>query len=262
MQPVLFISHGAPTLLTETSASNTFLRKLGTDLLAANPRPKAILCISAHWTTGEPQITQAERAELIYDFYGFPQELNEFRYPVLGNPFAAKQVIHTLQEAGFPCSGNETRGLDHGAWVPLSLMFPQADIPVLQISVQPSHSALHHYKLGEALRALRSEGYLVIASGSATHNLRVFRGQSIDSPLQPQAKKFLDTFLPLAQKGDVKTLLEWRDRIPEARWNHPTPEHFIPFFVAMGAATNPKATLLHSDIEYGFLSMASFAWYD
>ena len=262
MQPILFISHGAPTLLIDGSSTNQFLRNLGEMLSKEQPKPKAILCVSAHWTTSELQVTQADRAELLYDFFGFPQVLYQFRYPYQGSPLAALEVMRTLTDAGFICSGDKTRGLDHGAWVPLALMYPHADVPIVQISVQPSHSALHHFKVGESLRALRNEGYLIVASGGLTHNLRAFRGQELDTPIMPQAKKFLEHFLPLAQKGDIETLMQWREQIPEARWNHPTPEHLLPYFVALGAAHNPKAELLHSDVAYGFLSMATLIWRD
>jgi len=176
--PSLFLSHGAPTLpLTDTPA-RSFLQQLGHML----ERPKAILVISAHWETAVPTVSAVDSNETIHDFGGFPRALYDMRYPAPGSPHFAARVSEHLRAAGFDCNVDRRRGLDHGAWVPLLLMYPQADIPVLQLSVQPHLGPEHHLRVGRALAALRQEGVLIIGSGSFTHDLSEFRGHSPNDP--------------------------------------------------------------------------------
>src|SRR5687768_16572976 len=165
--PAVFVSHGAPTLAVEENDTTVFLKELGGRL----GRPKAIVCVSAHWNTGEPAVSAAERPETIHDFGGFPQELYRIRYPAPGAPALAARVAELLDDAGVECAVSHERGLDHGAWVPLRLMFPEADVPVTQLSIQPRKDPRHHFKLGRALAPLREEGVLLLATGSVTHNL-------------------------------------------------------------------------------------------
>src|ERR1044071_8672137 len=172
--PAVFVSHGAPTLALEQNDTVEFLKRLGGEL----GRPRSILCVSAHWNTESPVVSAAERPETIHDFGGFPQELYRMRYPAPGAPKLAGRVRELLGEAGLPCPVSPTRGLDHGAWVPLKLIYPNADVPVTQLSVQPLLGTEHHLRLGRALAPLREEGVLVLATGSATHNLsRIGRGE-------------------------------------------------------------------------------------
>jgi 4,5-DOPA dioxygenase extradiol len=157
--PALFISHGAPTLPLEDSPARRFIEGLGNDL----PKPRAILAVSAHWETARPTVSAVERPETIHDFSGFPQALYRLRYPAPGAPDLAQRVVGLLGAKRIVADIDRTRGLDHGAWTPLILMYPQADIPVTQLSIQPDQGPEYHWRIGEALRPLRDEGVLVVA---------------------------------------------------------------------------------------------------
>src|SRR5215207_5313154 len=165
--PAVFVSHGAPTLAVEEHAAVEFLKRLGGEL----GKPESILCVSAHWNTEAPTVSGTERPETIHDFGGFPEELYRMRYTAPGAPNLAGRVRELLGEAGLACTVSPARGLDHGAWVPLKLIYPEADVPVTQLSVQPLLGAEHHFLMGRALAPLRQERVLILATGSATHNL-------------------------------------------------------------------------------------------
>jgi len=258
--PSLFLSHGAPTLpLTETPA-RTFLAGLGTQL----PRPKAILVISAHWETAEPEVNAVAGNETIYDFYGFPRPLYELRYPAPGAPELAQAIAARLAAAGLPTAIDRNRGLDHGAWVPLLLMYPDADIPVLQLSIQTERGPKHHLALGRALAPLREEGVLIIGSGSFTHNLAEFRTRrpELNAPSLPWVDAFADWVHEAAISGRVDDLLDYRSLAPFAHKNHPTDEHFLPLFAALGAAgEGARAERLHNSANYGVLRMDVYAFH-
>lgn len=256
-QPTLFISHGAPTLPLEHGPTTTFFHQLGQTF----PRPNAIICVSAHWYTESPAVSIAPTMETIYDFYGFPDALYQIKYPAPSAPALAQKVATMLKDAGFAIESDPTRGLDHGAWVPLSMIYPQADIPVFQLAVQPQESTEHHFKMGQALQSLRDENILILASGGATHNLSDFRGQSAETAGYDYALKF-DAWLKNAvTTGDVDSIWDYRKSAPEARRNHPTPEHFLPLLVALGAAGDqPVGKIIHDGFTYGMLSMAAFRW--
>jgi 4,5-DOPA dioxygenase extradiol len=259
--PSIFVSHGAPTLALSPEPARDFLAGLG----AALGRPKAILCASAHWETPEPAVSAAERPETVHDFYGFPEPLYRLRYPAPGAPALAARVVELLAAAGLPCARDPAQGLDHGAWVPLLLMYPAADIPVAQISIQmpPAREAgpAHHLALGRALAALRQEGVLVLGSGGATHNLGEFRGQPPEAPPAPHVRAFDAWLAQAAEAGDEAALLDYARRAPEARRIHPREEHILPFFVAFGAGgRGAKGRRLHASYSHGVLSMAAFAF--
>ncbi|GMQ90073.1 MAG: class III extradiol ring-cleavage dioxygenase [Gammaproteobacteria bacterium] len=255
--PGIFVSHGAPTLLLEKGPTQDFLAGLGAML----PPPRAIVCISAHWETTNPRVTGAARPDTIHDFYGFPDALYRMRYPAPGDPALAARIAKLLQEAGFEVDMDESRGLDHGAWVPLMLAYPQADVPVVQLSIQIPRGTRHHLEIGKALAPLRAQGVLIMGSGGATHNLAEFRGQALDaSPLQYVIE--FDTWLENAiVTGDQCALLDYEGSAPSARRNHPTAEHFLPLFVALGATSEETSgRKLHGAFTYGVLSMAAYAW--
>ena len=254
-QPSLFVSHGSPTLPLEQSAATDFLRRLGPSL----DRPEAILMVSAHWDTERPAVSGAERPETIYDFYGFPPELYRLQYPAPGAPKLAQRVADLLAERGFSTDIDPERGLDHGAWTPLILAYPQADIPVTQLSIQSRLGPAHHVRLGEALRPLRDEGVLIIASGGATHNLRELSRQRGNPEPQPWAAEFNDWLAGALQSRRMDDLANYRGQAPQAVRNHPTDEHLIPLFVALGAG-DPGGTTqrLHSSIESGVISMDAY----
>lgn len=253
--PSVFISHGAPTLVADHSRTVDFFRELAARL----PRPRAVLCVSAHWETAQPTLSAAERPETIHDFHGFPPELYELAYACPGDPALARQAHGLLAAAGFDAQTHPSRGLDHGAWVPLSLAYPDADIPVVQLSVQPQRDAAHHVALGAALKPLRSD-VLIFCSGSATHNLREFRGQPLNAAPPPYVLEFDAWLMDAVTHGDTAALVDYAARAPHARLNHPTPEHFLPLHVALGAADNAAGHALHHEFNYGILSMAAFAW--
>ncbi len=254
--PSIFVSHGAPTLVLEDSSTNRFLRALGPQL----GRPAAVLCVSAHWETPHPTVGASAAPPTIHDFYGFPRELYDVRYPAPGEPALASRVVELLEGAGIPAETDPVRGLDHGAWVPLRLMFPGADVPVVQLAVQSARGPGHHLALGRALGPLRQEGVLILGSGGATHNLREFGGYGRDAQPIEYARAFDDWLLDAVTAGRTAELEAYRERAPEARRNHPTPEHFLPLFVPLGVAGGPPGRALHRAFEYGVLSMAAFAW--
>ena len=251
--PTLFVSHGSPMLAIQDSPARRFLEGLGRAL----PRPKAILVVSAHWESqAGPAISLAQDPETIHDFGGFPPALFAIQYPAHGSPEVATQVAQRLENAGYPVSLSPQRGLDHGAWVPLMLMYPDADIPAFQLSVLHGASSAEHERLGQALTGLGNEGVLAIGSGSLTHNLREFRGQELDAPVPDWVSDFSNWMKQALQQDRRDALLDYRRQAPHAERNHPTEEHLMPLFVAMGAAgPEAKATQLHSSYEYGILAM-------
>jgi 4,5-DOPA dioxygenase extradiol len=257
MNPVIspvFVSHGAPTLVLEDCPTREFLRQLGKDI----GRPKGIVCISAHWTTAEPRVTVHPQPPIIHDFYGFPEELYSLSYPAPGDPVLAKRVLSLLHGQGVAAGEDMTRGFDHGAWVPLMLMSPDADIPVIQLSVQPHLGPEHHLAVGQALQPLVDEGVLLLASGSATHNLRDFSGRELNAEPLPYAREFSEWLTKSIIGGRSNEVLDYLKCAPQALRNHPTPEHFLPLFVTMGAGG--EGQLLHDAYTYGVLSMAAYAW--
>lgn len=256
--PALFISHGSPMLAIQDSPARRFLAELGKSL----PRPRAIVVFSAHWESlGGPAVGFAEQPETIHDFGGFPAALFEIQYPAPGAPEVAAQVAGLLERAGHAVKRSPARGLDHGAWVPLRLMYPDADIPVLQVSVLRGGTPAEHESLGRALSGLREEGVLVIGSGSLTHNLYEFRGQGIDAPVQAWVSEFAAWMHDRLRDGQREALLDYRRKAPHAERNHPTDEHLLPLFAAMGAAGgSASAERLHASYEYGVLAMDVYAF--
>ena len=255
--PSFFLSHGAPTLpLTDTPA-RAFLQQLGNDL----PRPTAILVISAHWETERPTVNAVAWNDTIHDFYGFPRALYDLRYSAPGAPELAETIATSLVEAGFACDIDRKRGLDHGAWVPLSLVYPAADIPVLQLSVQPHLGPEHQLKIGRALARLRTQGVLIIGSGSFTHDLSEFRGHAANDPAPVWVNDFADWFDAALTANRTVDFLNYRKLAPHAAKNHPSEEHLLPLYAALGAAgDHAHAKRLHASATYGVLRMDVYAF--
>ncbi|MBX9947379.1 MAG: dioxygenase [Reyranella sp.] len=249
--PTIFVSHGAPTLILDDVPARAFLAGLGRQL----PRPAAIVAVSAHWDTDLPAVSLARRPDTIHDFYGFPEALYRLRYGAPGAPELAERVARLVGAAH-----DHHRGLDHGAWVPAMLAWPEADVPIFQLSVQPAASPADHIALGRKLAALRGEGVLVMGSGSAIHNLRALvRGA--DSEPEPWARDFDDWLAAAVEKGDEAALADYRAQAPNASDAHPTDEHFLPLHVAFGAAgPGARGRALHRSFTLGNLSMASYAF--
>lgn len=257
MLPSLFLSHGSPMLPLIDSPARHFL----TGLAAMLPRPTAIVVASAHWETRHPEVNAVARNGTIHDFRGFPRALYQLSYPAPGDPALAARILAKLTAVGLPGELDTARGLDHGAWVPLLLAWPEADIPVLQLSIQSHLGPAYHVRLGEALTSLRAEGILVVGSGSWTHDLRRFRGQPIDTPETPDIVAFSDWMDHAITEGRRDDLLHYRDRAPFAAEQHPTEEHLLPLFVALGAAgAQFSPTRLHQSTEYGMLRMDAYAF--
>ena len=255
--PVLFVSHGAPTLPLEPGDTGAAWRKLGKQL----PRPSAILMISAHWGTRIPTISRAVQPETIHDFSGFPAELYKLQYPAPGAPEMAQTGALVLQQERIPAQLDDTHGLDHGAWVPLSLMYPKADIPVAQLSLQPDKDPAWHIALGRALRPLREQGVLIIGSGSITHNLRAVFKHPPGAPAPDWVTEFCDWMAERIEVGDLDALSAYRTRAPHAVQNHPTDEHLLPLFVALGAANKiDKAVHLNHVMTFGLLAMDAWVF--
>ena len=258
-QPALFVSHGSPMLALEDGPAHRFLRGWSADL----PRPRAILAVSAHWETATPTVSLAARPETIHDFRGFPTALDELRYPAPGAPDVAAAAAGLLAGAGFETARAANRGLDHGAWVPLSLMWPGADVPIAQLSIQPDATPLHHFRLGRALQPLRDDGVLILASGAITHNLRALftGGYAHDAPARECVRAFADWVADALVGGRLDALLAYPQQAPYAAECHPTSEHFLPLFVALGAACDGRsARRVHASTTYGVLAMDAYSF--
>lgn len=259
--PALFVSHGSPMIALGDTPATRFLRGLGARIDAACGRPKAILCVSAHWETTAPAVTGNSLPETIHDFYGFPPELYALRYPAPGAPDLARRAAALVQAAGLACTVESDWGLDHGAWIPLSLMWPKADIPVVQLAIQQPQGPAHHLRLGQALAPLRREGVLVLGSGGAVHNIRdaLLRAGRGDTATPDWAEAFvawLDTALTQDCRDD---LVDYRRRAPAATQAHPRDEHLLPLFVAFGAGGTP-ARRLHASFDLGSMAMAAWGF--
>jgi 4,5-DOPA dioxygenase extradiol len=250
--PVLFVSHGAPTLSLEPGDTGAAWQQLGARL----PKPSAILMISAHWETLVPTISSTAKPETIHDFSGFPEELFRLKYPAPGAMEMAKAAALVLQNAGVQVQFDDTRGLDHGAWVPLSFLFPDADIPVAQLSVQPDKDPAWHIALGRALRPLRELGVLIIGSGSISHNLRAIFNHPQDGSAPEWVTEFCDWMAAKIDIGDLEALSAYRTLAPHAVQNHPTDEHLMPLFAVLGAADKiDRAVRFNRVMTYGILAM-------
>ncbi len=257
MFPALFLSHGSPMMALTDSPARDFLRGLGREI----GRPSAILVASAHWETREPAFNAVARNATIHDFYGFPPELFAMRYEPPGAPDLARKAAALVSAAGLDSAIDPARGLDHGAWVPLVLMYPAADIPVVQVSIQPNLDPAHHLRLGRALAPLREENVLVIGSGSFTHNLSRLRRGAVDAPQPPDGPAFADGCDTASTEGRTDDLLAYRTLAPYAVQQHPTDEHLLPLYVALGAGgeqTVPER--LHSAAMYASLRMDAYAF--
>jgi len=252
--PSLFISHGAPDLPLSDCLAREFLSKLGQQL----PQPKAILAISPHWMTSIPTLSTGLEMRAIHDFGGFSTALSQLRYDAPGLSTNLHQAVaNCLKDAQLPIAVDPSRGLDHGAWVPLLLMYPDAQIPVAQLSLPAHWEPLQLLKLGRILAPLRNDGVLILSSGSATHNLRALGGRTLDATTPEWVETFEQWLIAAVERGDTSQLLDYR-QVPYAQKNHPTPEHLLPLFIAIGAGDDVAGKLLHRSYTYGIFSMASF----
>ena len=250
--PSIFVSHGAPTIAIQDAPARRFLAGYGDSL----GRPSAIVVLSAHWLSDKPVVGGTDRPVTVHDFSGFPDALYGLDYPAPGSPALAAEVMSLLGEAGFDAARDDARGLDHGAWVPLMLMYPGADIPVLQVSIQPRLGPDHHWRLGAALAALRDRGVLVMGSGSVTHNLREYFGRGVEADPPGWVVDFAQWLAECIADRREAHLLDYRRSAPEAVRNHPTDEHLLPIFAAIGAAGPEwRGERVHASYTHGVLAM-------
>ncbi|HZY18143.1 MAG TPA: class III extradiol ring-cleavage dioxygenase [Ramlibacter sp.] len=254
--PSLFISHGAPTFAVEPGRAGPLLRQLGQAL----PRPRAVLVLSPHWMTPGVRVATTSAPATIHDFGGFPRALYEIRYPAPGAPEVAARALALLAGDGWQPAADPEQGLDHGAWVPVRHLYPEADVPVLQVSMPRQLDPAGAVRLGRALAPLADEGVLLVGSGSITHNLHELRhGDGAGSA------GFADEFVAWARgavtRHDEHALVDVLRSAPHARRAHPTTEHYLPLPFAFGAAT-PQAPVrvIDGGMTYGTLAMDAYVF--
>jgi 4,5-DOPA dioxygenase extradiol len=253
--PVVFVSHGAPDALLKAPDTVACWQEIGRRV----SKPQAILAVSAHWEANVPTASLAETPATIHDFSGFSPELYRMNYSALGAPALAERAVALLSAAGMPAALHSSRGFDHGAWVPLSVMFPQADVPVTQLSLtrQDVHA---HFAMGRALAPLRDEGVLIVASGSITHNFDWldWHAANARTPM-PQASAFADWMGEQLASTNLHVALGYREH-PDGRAAHPTEEHLLPLFVALGSAGDDPPERYRPAFTYGALAMDAYLW--
>lgn len=256
--PTLFVPHGAPTFALRPGAAGAAMVLAASNL----PTPRAIIIVSPHWDTTVPTVGSALRPETIHDFSGFPQELYRLQYPATGCPEAAQEVSAAIAAAGLPVQMSEQQGLDHGAWIPLRLMFPDADVPVIPLSLQSHTGPMGAYALGQALAPLVAQGFLVIASGNITHNLRDYQTARQNGGQTPAyVPAFSGWLAERLAAHDLPALLDYRRQAPGGAQAHPSDEHLLPLYVALGAAGEQSAAeRLHAGIDDYVLAMDAYAF--
>lgn len=249
MFPSLFISHGSPMLALEPGESGPALARLAAEL----PKPRAIVMVSAHWESQELLVNGNPQPETLHDFGGFPPALFAVQYPAPGLPELSAQVVELLTASGMSARIDSQRPIDHGVWVPLSLMYPQADIPVVQVSLPTRLGPALQTRVGHALASLRQQGVLVIGSGSITHNLRELDWHAGPESVEPWAKAFRDWMVDKLASNDESALHDYRRLAPYAARNHPSDEHLLPLFFARGAGG--EFSIAHQGFTMGALGM-------
>ena len=258
--PTVFVSHGSPMHALEAGAAGRAWAALGERL----PRPRALLICSAHWEAEAPALTGSARPGTIHDFTGFPQPLYEIRYPAPGDPALAARAQALLRAAGLGAALDAERGLDHGAWSPLLYAYPRAEIPVVQVSVQTRLGPRHHLALGAALAPLAAEGVLIIGSGHLTHNLRELRSlrDTGVGRAEPYVGEFQDWVRERIEARELDRLADYRRLSAAGARAHPTEEHFLPLFAALGAAREGyRAERFVGHVEGGVLAMDAYLFH-
>jgi len=250
--PVVFVSHGAPDALLHSPDTVACWRELGLRI----PQPSAILVVSAHWEAVRATASQAVAPETVHDFSGFSPSLYRIQYPAPGAPELAERVVALLSEAGVSAGLDAGRGLDHGAWVPLSVMYPDAAVPVTQLSLVAGAGAATHFEMGRTLASLREQGVLILASGAITHNFSWLDDTPDKAPL---AVQFTEWVAEKLAAGEESALLNYRSA-PQGVESHPSEEHFMPLLVALGAAAGDKPVRYQPNFTYGALAMDAYLW--
>ena len=243
--PALFISHGAPTLAIEQSATTSALARIGQNL----PKPRAIIIMSAHWQSAKLEISSNPQPKTWHDFSGFTPELYDLQYPAAGQPALAETLAQQLTARGITCRVNPLRVSDHGVWAPLLHLYPEADIPIVQISLPRHYDSVACYQLGAQLAQLRDEQILLIGSGSITHNLQALRWQA--ESIDKTARDF-KVWLLQQLKTDIPSALDWQ-QYPNYQNVHPSDEHLLPLFFALGAGQ--RVSVVHQSMAHHSLGM-------
>ena len=256
--PALFVSHGAPLFAMEAGSTGPALARWGQTLRKNFASLRGVVVMSPHWMAPTPRVMTSAQPATWHDFGGFPPALYALQYPAPGSPTLAHEVIALLQSAGMAAQGDAERPFDHGAWVPLMHLFAQADLPVVQVALPSQAGPAEVYAMGVALRSLRQSGVLVMGSGSMTHNLReFFGGEREPAPYVLEFSRWIEETL---LRGDLAALLDYRRRAPHAARAHPTDDHFLPLFFALGAAGDDlRPDYLSREVMYGVLAMDAFA---
>lgn len=250
--PVIFSGHGSPMIALDHNALTETFRQIGETVVKEYGRPKAILTVSGHWFVGGTYIQSATEPKQIYDMYGFPEALYQVKYPVKGCKELTEDVEKLL---GDRVSVNDEWGIDHGTWTVLVHMFPKADIPVVQLSVNRHLNAEKSYALGKLLQPLRDKGYIIFASGNIVHNLRAVEW---DNPHgSPAADRFDAYIRDAVKKRDDGAVIHF-DKHPDAAYAVPTPDHYLPLLYALGAAQGDKADEFNTVRNLGSMSMTGF----
>ncbi len=252
--PVVFASHGAPDALLKAKDTVECWREIGESI----PRPSAILAVSAHWEESQPTVSLASHPETIHDFHGFSQELYGLKYPAKGAPAIAERAASLISSKGMTPGYHPDRGLDHGAWVPLYAMYPNADVPVFQLSLAKNKGPEFHLELGRALTPIRDEGVLIVCSGAITHNF-AWLDWSEKPMSSPHAEAFSDWLGERLTKEDIEALLDYRSS-PYGAASHPSEDHILPLFAALGAAGAGAPRRYRPSYTYGALSMDAYVW--
>lgn len=263
--PVLFVGHGSPMNAIEDNAWRRSWQAVGVELLALPQRPQLVLCVSAHWLTrGGWYLTGMDAPRTIHDFGGFPQALFDQRYPAPGAPAVARTLAADLQspatQASLGVDASEW-GLDHGAWSVLLPMFPQADLPVLQLSMDYSRPPAEHWALGRQLRALRDKGVLIVGSGNVVHNLRAIRSDTGPADAYDWAAEFDTWAQDQIQRDELEALAQFQGLGAVTREAHPTHEHYLPLLYAAAAAHSGEAPrFFNTGFQAASISMRSVQW--
>jgi aromatic ring-opening dioxygenase catalytic subunit (LigB family) len=248
---IVYLSHGGGPLPILGDASHEAMVEFMLQLPSQLRKPEAILVISAHWEEGAATLLSASNPALFYDYYGFPDKAYKISYPAPGSPDLAKRIVELLHKRNIQATVDPQRGFDHGLFIPLKLMYPQADIPALQLSLLRGLDPAAHVALGKALRELKQENILVVGSGFSFHNMRAFSRQGMNAP-DPANDAFQDWLLavctgPISQSEREQYLIHW-DRAPSARYCHPREEHLVPLHVCVGMADKPAEVIFDDHI--------------
>lgn len=260
--PVLFVGHGSPMNAISDNAYRRSWQALGERFGSDWPEPQLILCISAHWLTEGWWLTGMAQPRTIHDFGGFPQELFDQQYPAPGDPIAAADISRAVrQRASRPLGLNMDWGLDHGAWSVLKPMFPRADIPVVQLSMDDSRAPHEHYALAQQLNALRRQGVLIVGSGNVVHNLGQMQRGATAEQAYDWALEFDHTIAGYVQQGRLDALPAFDKLGSLARMAHPTHEHFLPLLYAAGAVdVGEPVKFFNASFQLASISMRSMVW--